>query len=297
MKIKSLFISCLLGVIFFSSCEKNPASVFEDNDIPKSIEDDFFSRYGNVKVTDAGIMGEDRHVSISFNDENQLACQSIYLEGEWQMTIKDLGNKNFLKYVPADVSNSFMRLGYNPRFDVYDGSHHMSVVTRRGIEHETYDFSFTIQTETGTFTSVYVQINEDGLILLDTREARNYYKWWSSYAPYDFIKDHYSGADIRSYTTYSGYHEFRIMHEGYLKTVTFDFGLDYKWKETVFFLPDDTTLPQSVMERYQEWLNENPQWDDFTYNKLLYKESRTGIWYGFTDTDREDHLTTWFKIE
>lgn len=297
MKIKSIIAATILGAMMLPSCDKFPASVFEDNNIPKSIEDDFYSRYGKVKVTYAGIEEEDRHISIRFKDEDKLACQSIYLDGEWQMTIKDLGNKNFLNTVPPIVSSSFKKLGYNPRFDVFDGSNHMSAVTRRGIDHETYDFCFIIQTETGSFTSVYVQINEDGLVLLNTRVMHDSYVWWSSNLPYDFIEDNYSGADIRSYTTFSGYHEFRIMHDGFLKTITFDFGLDFDWKDTVFPLPDGTTLPQSVMTRYHEWLNENPQLGDFTYNKLLYKESRTGNWYGFTNTDREDQLLTWIKIE
>lgn len=297
MNFKSFLLVSLLVSVTFSSCEKMSSNIFEDNNIPKSIKDDFYSRYGNVKVTDAGINGEDRHISISFKDEDKLACQSIYLDGDWQMTIKDLGDKNFLKYVPPLVSNSFKRLGYNPRFDVIEGHHHMSAVTRRGIEHETYDFCFSIQTETGTFTSVYVQINEDGLVLLDSRVYRDYYRWWSSNAPFDFIKDNYSDADIRSYTTNSGYHEFRIMHDGFLKTVTFDFGLNFGWKETVFYLPDGTTLPETIMEEYQARLKEDPYCSGFTYNKLLFKESCRGNWYGFTDTNREDQLTIWIKTE
>ena len=300
MKINNLITSGFIGLLVLASCDNtDPINVFEENNIPQNIENDFYARYGNVKVTDAVNYSYDGHITIDFKDEKGLLCESIYMNGEWIMSTTDLGANNFFANLPEKVYRSFRELRYsNPLFDIIDNTNRVYEIKRKGIDHEVYDFRFHIERPNGSFTPIQVLINEDGLVLLDTTIGYNKQEqiYWTTNSPYSIINSKYPEADIRSYANCGGKHLFYILHDGRIKTVQFISGSsDFVWEETTYKLDSDFILPVQIVESYIQRKANGPVFHGSSFDTILFKETETGCLYGLQDTKREDNVTFWIS--
>lgn len=300
-KLKIFVITAFIGLFAFASCDEvDSISIFDKNNIPEAIKEDFYARYGDVVVTDAVLWAYDGHIAIDFNDQNGIPCKATYQDGEWIMTTKDLGEDSFLLYVPDKVRQSFSELGYNnPRFDIIDNTNRAYEITRKGIDHEVYDFRFHIQLDDGSFAPLQILINEDGLILLNSREGYNKQElfYWADNTPFNIIDEKYPDADIRSYANNGGRHQYFIIHDERIKIVSFDlYSSDFIWTETVYELDEDANIPSKIMDYYEQLKITDSRYSDLMYDRLLFKESRFNNWYGFQDTKREDKLILWINV-
>lgn len=306
MNVRSIFFAGVIGFFALVSCDKSvPVDIFEDHNIPQEVVDDFHARYGDVVVTDAANWNDCDRIFINFNDAEGLPCEAAYKDGQWVLTTRDLGEVDFLSHLPVQVRESFVKLGYvRPRFDITDFTNRVLKITRKGIDHEVYDFRFHIELEDGTFTSIQVMINEDGLLLLNSREGYNKQEnfLFVSSAPFDIIYEKYPGADVRSYADYGGRHQFFIIHEGRMKSVMLDsYSTEFKdfmWRETEYELEADTIIPVRILNYLEQWVAAEPFFSGFSYDKILFREnSYNGDWYGFQDTKREDKLVLWVNVK
>lgn len=104
-------------------------------------------------------------------------------------------------------------------------------------------------------------------------------------ADIDWITEHYRGARVLAYINDLGFDSYLIMHDGVIKSVSFDSNHpDAKWKETRYALPEGTTISSRVLDTL------HTKYPDFTYTEVLVIENIGGNFYLFVDGTRADRL-------
>ena len=104
-------------------------------------------------------------------------------------------------------------------------------------------------------------------------------------ADIDWITEHYKGARVLAYINDLGFDSYHIMHDGVIKSVSFDSNHpDAKWEETRYALPEGTTVSNRVLDTL------HTKYPDFTYTEVFVIENPGGIFYLFTDGTRADRL-------
>lgn len=101
----------------------------------------------------------------------------------------------------------------------------------------------------------------------------------------DWISEHYRGAKVLAYINDLGFDSYLIMHDGVIKSVSFDSNHpDGKWTETRYALPEDTTISSRVLDTL------HTTYPGFTYTEVLVIENPGGNFYLFVDGTRADRL-------
>lgn len=293
--------SCSVFLILVCSCERAsfPESLLTRAGVPTEVQRDFFERSGSdIRITDAGYIPSSSGISYSsgerayvhFVDRTGLSCKSEYLNGRWQLTLREYDCDEPTRHLPRPVANAFRLLDYEPYLPFRE-SDRVVEYTRQGFDHPDH------------YAQHYLLIDEQGSVLED---ANSYFNCMDNSVNYgealSFIAARYPGCDVRGLANDSGYDTFYIFHEGRLKRVRFEnhFQVQYPtaaegWKETVWRLDGPQEVPDYVWAEFQMRNEKTAENNRYQATDYFYLETLRDCYFGLGGPASSTILTiSWY---
>ena len=289
MKLSKHLLCVLAAAItfVFSSCNSENETPVDYNSLPESIAKDFSNRYGanTIKQVCSG-NGFYRHTG---QQETYVYCEdkagdellAVYVDNVWNRSILTLSDVNKL---PANVQQRLSReLSDTDNYEFW----RIKEITQACISGKYYELCYLVQDPSMDKNWVHtLVIDSEGTLLKSCDYELNNNAYVRPFtADIDWITEHYKGARVLAYINDLGFDSYLIMHDGVIKSVSFDSNHpDAKWEETRYALPEGTTVPSRVLDTLH---TKHP---DFTYTEVFVIENQCGIFYLFTDGTRADRL-------
>lgn len=293
-KISSLFVCGLLVITAFTlvSCNsENEIPTVTENELPEVIAQDFNSRYGDNTIEHV-YTGSDfyRHTGqqetmVYSKDKAGNELFVAYVDNVWNRTVQTLSVINDL---PDAVRWSFFKEVPNATKYEFRKINEVSQACISGTYYELcyllYDSVFANDSSIPSLHTLV--IDSEGTVIKSCGYELNN----SAYvrplpSDIEWISERYSAAVVLGYVNDMGYDEYLIMHNGVLKSVSFDSNsIDTRWKETRYALPKDIVVPSRVLDTLHRLHS------DFTYTEVSFAETPTGNYYTFIDGTRKDRL-------
>lgn len=289
MKLSKNLLCVLAAAItfVFSSCNSENETLVDYNSLPESIAKDFSNRYGANTIKQV-CSGNDfyRHTG---QQETYVYCEdkagdellAVYVDNVWNRSMLTLSDINKL---PANVQQRLSR--ELPDTDNYE-FWRIKEITQACISGKYYELCYLVQDSLMDKSWVHtLVIDSEGTLLKSCGYELNDNAYVRPLlTDMDWISEHYRGAKVLAYINDLGFDSYLIMHDGVIKSVSFDSNHpDAKWTETRYALPEDTTISSRVLDTL------HTTYPGFTYTEVLVIENPGGNFYLFVDGTRADRL-------
>ena len=291
MKLSSTkHLLCVLAVAItfvLSSCNSENETPVNDNSLPESIAKDFSNRYGanTIKQVCSG-NGFYRHTG---QQETYVYCEdkagdellAVYVDNVWNRSILTLSDVNKL---PANVQQRlFKELPDTDNYEFW----RIKEITQACISGKYYELCYLVQDPSMDKNWVHtLVIDSEGTLLKSCDYELNNNAYVRPFtADIDWITEHYKGARVLAYINDLGFDSYLIMHDGVIKSVSFDSNHpDAKWEETRSALPEGAAVSSHVLDTL------HTKYPYFTYTEVFVIENPGGKFYLFIDGTRADRL-------
>lgn len=273
--------------IILSSCNSENETPVNYNSLPEVIAKDFNNRYGTNNIEQV-YTGTDfyRHTG---QQETFVYCKDkagnellvVYVDNVWNRSVLTLSDINKL---PDNVRQRLSReLPDTDNCEFW----RINEITQACISGKYYELCYLVQDSSMDKSWVHtLVIDSEGTLLKSCDYELNNNAYVRPFtADIDWITEHYKGARVLAYINDLGFDSYLIMHDGVIKSVSFDSNHpDAKWEETRYALLEGTTVPSRVLDTL------HTKYPDFTYTEVFVIENQCGISYLFTDGTRADRL-------
>ena len=273
--------------IILSSCNSENETPVNYNSLPEVIAKDFNNRYGTNNIEQV-YTGTDfyRHTG---QQETYVYCKDkagnellvVYVDNVWNRSVLTLSDINKL---PDNVRQRFYKeLPKSVKYEFWK----IKEITQACISGKNYELCYIVQDSSMDKSWVHtLVIDSEGTLLKSCDYELNNNAYVRPFtADIDWITEHYKGARVLAYINDLGFDSYLIMHDGVIKSVSFDSNHpDAKWKETRYALPEGTTVSNRVLDTL------HTKYPNFTYTEVFVIENPGGIFYLFTDGTRADRL-------
>ena len=281
---------CVLAVAItfvLSSCNSENETPVNYKSLPEVIANDFSNRYGTNKIEHV-YTGTDfyRHAG---QQETYVYCKDkagnellvVYVDNVWNrsmLTLSDINKlpdnvrKRFSKELPNSAKYEFLRI---------------KEITQACINGKYYELCYVVQDSSMDKSWVHtLVIDSEGTLLKSCDYELNNNAYVRPFpTDMDWITEHYRGAKVLAYINDLGFDSYLIMHDGVIKSVSFDSNHpDAKWEETRYALPEGTTVSSHVLDTL------HTKYPYFTYTEVFVIENPGGKFYLFIDGTRADRL-------
>ena len=271
----------------FSSCNSENETPVDYNTLPESIAKDFRNRYGANTIKQV-CSGNDfyRHTG---QQETYVYCEDkagdellvVYVDNVWNRSMLTLSDVNKL---PDNVRQRLsQKLSDTDNYEFW----RIKEITQSCISGKYYELCYIVQDSLMDKSWVHtLVIDSEGTLLKSCGYELNDNAYVRPLlTDMDWISEHYRGAKVLAYINDLGFDSYLIMHDGVIKSVSFDSNHpDGKWKETRYALPEDTTISSRVLDTL------HTTYPGFTYTEVLVIENPEGNFYLFVDGTRADRL-------
>ena len=281
---------CVLAVAItfvLSSCNSENETPVNYKSLPEVIANDFSNRYGTNNIEHV-CTGTDfyRHTG---QQETYVYCKDkagnellvAYVDNVWNrsmLTLSDINKlldnvrKRFSKELPNSAKYEFLRI---------------KEITQACISGKYYELCYLVQGSSMDKSWVHtLVIDSEGTLLKSCDYELNNNAYVRPFtADIDWITEHYKAARVLAYINDLGFDSYLIMHDGVIKSVSFDSNHpDAKWEETRYALPEGTTVSSHVLDTL------HTKYPYFTYTEVFVIENPGGKFYLFIDGTRADRL-------
>lgn len=273
--------------IILSSCNSENETPVNYNSLPEVIAKDFNNRYGTNNIEQVYTGTEFyRHTGqqetfVHCKDEVGNELLVVYVDNVWNRSVLTLSDINKL---PDNVRQRFFKeLPKSVKYEFWK----IKEITQACISGKYYELCYIIQDSSLNKNWIHtLVIDSEGTVLKSCDYELNDNAYVRPFtADIDWITEHYKGARVLAYINDLGFDSYLIMHDGVIKSVSFDSNYpDAKWEETRYALLEGTTVPSSVLDTL------HTKYPYFTYTEVFVIENPGGIFYLFTDGTRADRL-------
>ena len=255
MKLSETKLSmCVLAAaitLVLSSCNSENETPVNYNSLPEVIANDFNNRYGANNIEHI-YTGTDfyRHTG---QQETYVHCKDkagnellvVYVDNVWNRSILSLSDINKL---PDNVRQRFYKeLPKSVKYEFWK----IKEITQACISGKYYELCYIVQDSSMNKNWIHtLVIDSEGTMLKSCDYELNNNAYVRPFtADIDWITEHYKGARVLAYINDLGFDSYLIMHDGVIKSVSFDSNHpDAKWEETRYALPEGTTVPSRVLD-------------------------------------------------
>ena len=281
---------CVLAVAItfvLSSCNSENETPVNYKSLPEVIANDFSNRYGTNNIEHV-YTGTDfyRHAG---QQETYVYCKDkagnellvVYVDNVWNRSMLTLSDINKL---PDNVRQRLSReLPDTDNCEFW----RINEITQACISGKYYELCYLVQDSSMDKSWVHtLVIDSEGTLLKSCDYELNnnaYVRPFTS--DIDWITEHYKGARVLAYINDLGFDSYLIMHDGVIKSVSFDSNHpDAKWEDTRYALPEGTTVSSHVLDTL------HTKYPYFTYTEVFVIENPGGKFYLFIDGTRADRL-------
>lgn len=231
--------------IILSSCNSENETPVNYNSLPEVIAKDFNNRYGTNNIEQV-YTGADfyRHTG---QQETFVHCKDkagnellvVYVDNVWNRSMLTLSDINKL---PDNVRQRLSReLPDTDNCEFW----RINEITQACISGKYYELCYLVQDSSMDKSWVHtLVIDSEGTLLKSCDYELNNNAYVRPFtADIDWITEHYKGARVLAYINDLGFDSYLIMHDGVIKSVSFDSNHpDAKWEETRYALPEGTTM-------------------------------------------------------
>ena len=273
--------------VILSSCNSENETPVNYNSLPEVIAKDFNNRYGTNNIEQV-YTGTDfyRHTGqqetfVHCKDEVGNELLVVYVDNVWNRSVLTLSDINklpdnvrqrFFKELPKSVKYEFRKIKEISQACISGKYYELCYIVQDSSLNKNWIHTLVIDSEGTVLKSCDYELNNNAYVRPFTADI-------------DWITEHYKGARVLAYINDLGFDSYLIMHDGVIKSVSFDSNHpDAKWEETRYALPEGTTVPSRVLDTLH---TKHP---DFTYTEVFVIENQCGIFYLFTDGTRADRL-------
>lgn len=279
---KSIFSKLALLLVALTSCDSNMIDMnTTEKTLPTEIEMDFSFRYPGASISHFESCNFDNTTRISFEDNDGLEGQTVYLDGRWMVTQKEYDAESFLFKIPRNVIRTYLMTGVSD--EEYDGNmNYIAEISRVGFDQKQYEFHFMTPyiNKAGTESHLLntIIISEDGSLLSFVHYDTNPSIWdYDLHDSYRCVTMRYPAPSILGAVNHVSNHIYYVKDNGTIKTVTTRMNRDgFEWEETVYQLGLNTKLPESVEMKKKEYEAQLP---DKPFFRLLFAEKPRGNYY------------------
>lgn len=276
------FLSLLTVALLLASCGSESDIHPDDTKLPENVSHDFSTRCPGFTIKSAGTYSDSYHGSdneetfIRCTDAQGNECVVSYTGSRWNRTVRTLTDEQQL---PTAVRKSLAAcLGERPA----NGIHEIKAADFAGLKGREYIIRYRQDTPLATNCEHTLMTDADGTVLRLCTYPLNNPDYVSPLTEsLSWIAKQYSSADILGYINDLGDDEFIIMHDGVMKTVSFNHN-GTLWKNTSYPLQPGMTVPQRVLQTLDTIDH------GFTYTDITVIESEQGTSYAFTDNSKAD---------
>lgn len=273
--------------IILSSCNSENETPVNYNSLSEVIAKDFNNRYGTNNIEQV-YTGTDfyRHTG---QQETYVYCKDkagnellvVYVDNVWNRSVLSLSDINklpdnvrqrFYKELPKSVKYEFWKIKEISQACISGKNYELCYIVQDSSMNKNWIHTLVIDSEGTLLKSCDYELNNNAYVRPFTADI-------------DWITEHYKGARVLAYINDLGFDSYLIMHDGVIKSVSFDSNHpDAKWEETRYALPEGTTVPSRVLDTL------HTKYPDFTYTEVFVIENPGGKFYLFTDGTRADRL-------
>ena len=281
---------CVLAVAItfvLSSCNSENETPVNYKSLPEVIANDFSNRYGTNNIEHV-YTGTDfyRHAG---QQETYVYCKDkagnellvVYVDNVWNRSMLTLSDINKL---PDNVRQRLSReLPDTDNCEFW----RINEITQACISGKYYELCYLVQDSSMDKSWVHtLVIDSEGTLLKSCDYELNNNAYVRPFtADIDWITEHYKGARVLAYINDLGFDSYLIMHDGVIKSVSFDSNQpDAKWEETRYALPEGTAVSSHVLDTL------HTKYPYFTYTEVFVIENPGGKFYLFIDGTRADRL-------
>lgn len=281
---------CVLAVAItfvLSSCNSENETPVNYKSLPEVIANDFSNRYGTNNIEHV-YTGTDfyRHAG---QQETYVYCKDkagnellvVYVDNVWNRSMLTLSDINKL---PDNVRQRLSReLPDTDNCEFW----RINEITQACISGKYYELCYLVQDSSMDKSWVHtLVIDSEGTLLKSCDYELNNNAYVRPFtADIDWITEHYKGARVLAYINDLGFDSYLIMHDGVIKSVSFDSNHpDAKWEDTRYALPEGTTVSSHVLDTL------HTKYPYFTYTEVFVIENPGGKFYLFIDGTRADRL-------
>ena len=280
---------CVLAAaitLVLSSCNSENETPVNYNSLPEVIANDFNNRYGANNIEHI-YTGTDfyRHTG---QQETYVYCKDkagnellvVYVDNVWNRSMLTLSDINKL---PDNVQKILSNELPDTAYEFWK----IKEISQACISGKYYELCYIVQDSSMNKNWLHtLVIDSEGTVLKSCEYELNNNAYVRPFtADIDWITEHYKGARVLAYINDLGFDSYLIMHDGVIKSVSFDSNHpDAKWEETRYALPEGTTVSNRVLDTL------HTKYPDFTYTEVFVIENPGGIFYLFTDGTRADRL-------
>ena len=280
---------CVLAAaitLVLSSCNSENETPVNYNSLPEVIANDFNNRYGANNIEHI-YTGTDfyRHTG---QQETYVYCKDkagnellvVYVDNVWNRSMLTLSDINKL---PDNVQKILSNELPDTAYEFWK----IKEISQACISGKYYELCYIVQDSSLNKNWIHtLVIDSEGTVLKSCDYELNNNAYVRPFtADIDWITEHYKGARVLAYINDLGFDSYLIMHDGVIKSVSFDSNHpDAKWEETRYALPEGTTVSNRVLDTL------HTKYPDFTYTEVFVIENPGGIFYLFTDGTRADRL-------
>lgn len=281
---------CVLAVAItfvLSSCNSENETPVNYKSLPEVIANDFSNRYGTNNIEHV-YTGTDfyRHAG---QQETYVYCKDkagnellvVYVDNVWNRSMLTLSDINKL---PDNVRQRLSReLPDTDNCEFW----RINEITQACISGKYFELCYLVQDSSMDKSWVHtLVIDSEGTLLKSCDYELNNNAYVRPFtADIDWITEHYKGARVLAYINDLGFDSYLIMHDGVIKSVSFDSNHpDAKWEETRYALPEGTTVSSHVLDTL------HTKYPYFTYTEVFVIENPGGKFYLFIDGTRADRL-------
>lgn len=281
---------CVLAVAItfvLSSCNSENETPVNYKSLPEVIANDFSNRYGTNNIEHV-CTGTDfyRHAG---QQETYVYCKDkagnellvVYVDNVWNRSMLTLSDINKL---PDNVRQRLSReLPDTDNCEFW----RINEITQACISGKYYELCYLVQDSSMDKSWVHtLVIDSEGTLLKSCDYELNNNAYVRPFtADIDWITEHYKGARVLAYINDLGFDSYLIMHDGVIKSVSFDSNHpDAKWEETRYALPEGTAVSSHVLDTL------HTKYPYFTYTEVFVIENPGGKFYLFIDGTRADRL-------
>lgn len=281
---------CVLAVAItfvLSSCNSENETPVNYKSLPEVIANDFSNRYGTNNIEHV-YTGTDfyRHAG---QQETYVYCKDkagnellvVYVDNVWNHSMLTLSDINKL---PDNVRQRLSReLPDTDNCEFW----RINEITQACISGKYYELCYLVQDSSMDKSWVHtLVIDSEGTLLKSCDYELNNNAYVRPFtADIDWITEHYKGARVLAYINDLGFDSYLIMHDGVIKSVSFDSNHpDAKWEETRYALPEGAAVSSHVLDTL------HTKYPYFTYTEVFVIENPGGKFYLFIDGTRADRL-------
>ncbi len=278
---KSNFSKLALLLVALTSCDSNSIEINTEKALPTEIELDFTHRYPGVSICHFESYSCDNTTRISFVDNDGLEGEAVYLDGSWMVTQREYDAESFLSRIPRNIIRTYLMTGASDEEYDWDQTY-IAEISRAGFDQRQYEFHFMTPyiNEVGTEShlSNTIIISEDGSLLTFDHCIYNPSIWFYDMRDsYRCVTERYPAKSILGAVNQVTNHIYYVKDDGTIKTVTTREKRDkFEWEETEYRLALDTSLPEYVETKKQDFAAQYP---GLAFFRLSFVEKPKGKYY------------------